>query len=463
MIRSLSTSTAAHKLHVGIIGLGTAGLASAIFLQQQGHDVTIYETTTSENLDTVAGAGIGMQPIGLTVLHRLGLLESVLNKGARIDQLHAITREGRDVLDLRYSDFRPELFGLGLHRDVLFTTLYNEAVRCGGSDGSSVVGKLEIVTGFTAGSIIPNAADTGSDILEHVDEGDSINLQRKEGSFDLVVVCDGRNSIRKNMKHVQSIERKYPFGCLWTILPDHEREFTSRNELYQRLDSSRTMLGFLPTGQGPNMTKEDPELVSIFWSLDMSTVDTVMERGLDAWKEQVVALEPRSEQLFEGLTSMDQLIPAAYSDTYMPRLYDSSTRTVFLGDAAHATSPQLGQGANLALVDAWVLSEVVASAWSHSNGGGGSGVRDALVQRAMVEFDRERRWRLRFYQLNSKLLTPVFQSNSKVIGSLRDIFMGPLCRFPVTRLQMLTVLCGAQNNGIPWTTIPEEEYMGYVR
>ena len=37
--------------------------------------------------------------------------------------------------------------------------------------------------------------------------------------------------------------------------------------------------------------------------------------------------------------------------------------------------------------------------------------------------------RLRFYQLNSKLLTPVFQSNSKVIGSLRDIVMGPLCRF----------------------------------
>ena len=27
---------------------------------------------------------------------------------------------------------------------------------------------------------------------------------------------------------------------------------------------------------------------------------------------------------------------------------------------------------------------------------------------------------------------------------------------------MLTVLCGAQNNGIPWTTIPKSEYMGFT-
>ena len=80
----------------------------------------------------------------------------------------------------------------------------------------------------------------------------------------------------------------------------------------------------------------------------------------------------------------------------------------------------------------------------------------------MEMYQKERQWRLRFYQLNSRMLTPVFQSNSRVIGGLRDMFMGPLCRFYPTKWQMLTVLCGAQNNGIPWATIPQEEYLGYV-
>ena len=82
---------------------------------------------------------------------------------------------------------------------------------------------------------------------------------------------------------------------------------------------------------------------------------------------------------------------------------------------------------------------------------------------AVRHHDAARRWRLRFYQLNSRMLTPVFQSDSAVVGMARDAFMGPLCYFPLSRLQMLTTLVGAQNNGVPWTTIPEEEFMGFTR
>ena len=41
--------------------------------------------------------------------------------------------------------------------------------------------------------------------------------------------------------------------------------------------------------------------------------------------------------------------------------------------------------------------------------------------------------------------------------------MGPMCHFPLTRRQMLTTLVGAQDNGVPWRSIPEEEYMLHVR
>ena len=41
--------------------------------------------------------------------------------------------------------------------------------------------------------------------------------------------------------------------------------------------------------------------------------------------------------------------------------------------------------------------------------------------------------------------------------------MGPMCRIPPTRSMMLTTLVGAQRNGVPYLTIPEEEWMGYTR
>jgi 2-polyprenyl-6-methoxyphenol hydroxylase-like FAD-dependent oxidoreductase len=192
------------------------------------------------------------------------------------------------------------------------------------------------------------------------------------------------------------------------------------------------MLGFLPTGRTNSMSSEDPSLVSLFWSLKMDSVERVRQEGLDALKAQIVSLAPESESLLRNLTDFDQLIPAEYSDTFMPRLYlDESC--VFLGDCAHATSPQLGQGANLALVDAWVLSESMKMY--------------AKVPDAIRHYDEMRKWRLRFYQMNSRLLTPVFQSDYASIGCLRDAFMGPLCYFPPTRYQMLSTLCGAQNNG----------------
>ena len=427
---------------IGIVGAGTAGLASAIFLSEMGHTVDVFERTKSAALKEPVGAGIGVQPIGLTVLKRLGVLDNILSYGSRIDRLHSTTREGRTVLDLKYSDFRDELFGIGLHRSALFGSLF---------DVAKTSERVNIITDADVRGVERSKGGRRAVLTMN-------NTTKNEGPYDLVVVCDGRDSVRSKMTHVRSFERKYRYGCLWSILPDVDGEFTTSTRddrlrgrtLCQRLDSAKIMLGFLPSGKTPLCAESDPALVSLFWSLPMDSVERVRSEGLESFKETVIRLEPRSERLLDGLVTFDQLIPASYSDTFMPKLFDEETSTVFIGDCAHATSPQLGQGANLALVDAWVL----AKSLHESRGDIGS---------ALVRYDRERRWRLRFYQLNSRMLTPVFQSDSKLIGALRDATMGYMCNFPLTKLQMLTVLCGAQNNGIPWTTIPEDEFMGYLQ
>ena len=442
------TSTALPKaLHIGIVGLGTAGLASSIFLSRLGHKIDIFEKSSKNQLTEVVGAGIGVQPIGLTVLKRLDVLDNVLKHGSRINHLHALTREGKTVLDLHYADFHPSLHGVGLHRDALFQSLYDKIKT---DTNITVIPNMNVVNVEENTQTCRNNSKNSYIVRRHHET----NCSLKEGPYDMVIVADGRDSIRSNMLHVKSYESKYKYGCLWSILPDTKNEFTKNdgNEgatLFQRLDSAKTMLGLLPTGRTPDMSTSDAKLVSLFWSLPMNHVAQLQKEGLNKWKETVISLEPRTQDLLEHITSFDQLIPAEYSDTFMPKLYDEVTRTAFIGDCAHATSPQLGQGANLALVDAYVL----ANAIDQHNGN---------VLPALFQYDSERKWRLRFYQLNSRLLTPVFQSDSKVIGALRDLTMGAMCRFPLTKLQMLTVLCGAQNNGIPWTTIPKDEFMGFT-
>src|SRR4051812_25023344 len=108
-------------LDVGIIGAGTAGSAAALFLARAGHTVTLYERVPDPK---PVGAGITIQPSGQHVLSRLGIHPYVASRGARIDRLLCETASRRALIDLSYETVGKDLFGLGLHRGVLFEALH---------------------------------------------------------------------------------------------------------------------------------------------------------------------------------------------------------------------------------------------------------------------------------------------------------------------------------------------------
>src|SRR6185369_12265983 len=148
-------------------------------------------------------------------------------------------------------------------------------------------------------------------------------------------------------------------------------------------------------------------------------------------------LEPRAEALLAQIETAEQLLPASYFDVSLPRFH--AERLVFIGDAAHATSPQLGQGTNLALEDARVLAACVSGCADLGSG--------------LSRFNAERQRHVRYYQRASWALTPFFQSDFAWLTPLRDALLGSLCRFPPSRRLMLGTLGGVAR-GFLGATVP---------
>lgn len=395
---------------VAVVGCGTAGAAAALFLARAGHEVHVFERVADPG---PVGAGITLQPTGQAVLARLGLLAEVLAHGARVDRLHARTRSGRSVVDLRYSDVDPAMFGLGIHRGVLFRTLFEAVHREPGV-------RLELGVEIT-GSTLRDGARW---------------LTPERGPFDLVVVADGSISELHASAGIPYRNDPYAWGALWFVGADPEDHAGSTID--QLVDGPRRLCGILPTGLPPS---GDSRCASLFWSLRADRVDDWRAAGLAAWKAEVLALHPRTGPLLDQVFDLDQVVFTRYRDVSMPRWHGE--RIVFLGDAAHATSPQLGQGANLALWDAMVLADVLAAG------------------RPLPDYTRLRRGHLGYYQFATRALTPIFQGDSAVIGWLRDLVFPWSSWLAPLRWRMVRTMMGV-DTGVLWGAIPLTEVRGML-
>ena len=107
-----------------------------------------------------------------------------------------------------------------------------------------------------------------------------------------------------------------------------------------------------------------------------------------------------------------------------------------------APVPQLGQGANLGLLDAHALSRALATS-------------DDLAA-ALRLFARRRGPSVRFYRQASHLLTPFFQSNQPLLGVARDALMGAACFAPGLRSMMTSTLAGLRHGWLSTAALDAE-------
>lgn len=358
---------------------------------------------SSRSAAAPVGAGILIQPVGMKVLADLSLLGDLARTSSRIEALDGRNPAGRRVMNLRYPDLGDGLHALGVHRGNLFALLHaaalglNVTIRC----DCEVVAVLDAAGGRQSVELADGPTETG---------------------FDAVVIANGTQSSLRRSLQVPQRCIPYPWGAIRAIRPVPAGMPTdSLRQLYSRAD---VMIGLLPTGISPGSGEP---CVSFFWSLPAADFEQWRQGGLDAWRDTVVDYWPETEAVLTG-TTREEFAFATYADVVMEQ-WHRGTR-VIIGDAAHGMSPQLGQGTNLAPLDAAVLAECVA--------------RNNDIPAAFAEYSRLRRRHLRFYQLASRWLTPLFQSHGRVGPFVRDLAFPLMQRIPWTYREALRTVGGSK-------------------
>jgi len=381
-------------MKIAIAGAGIGGLTAATLLAKDGHEVSVFDQFATPR---PVGSGLVIQPVGQAVLDMIGALDEALDLGNVVHHMLGHEAEGgRRVLDVWYSRDGGSRFGLAIHRASLFTAIWNAAQR-------------QDIT-LHQSAAVRNAKNG----LLTLQDGTS------HGPFDLIIDAAGASSPLSPLT-----SRPLPYGAIWSTVdwPETRLPTTQLSQCYRRADR---MIGALPIGKMP----DDPvQKAAIFWSLPRDKYEDWLAGGLDKWKSEAITLWPEFAPFAAQITDPNQMTMARYSHGTLRKPYGASI--VHIGDAAHRASPQLGQGANMALLDALALARAL---------------RVEKGQDALARYAKSRRLHVGIYQAMSAIFTPQYQSDSRSLPFLRDRILFPASQIqPIPKL-LTAIVCGSMVN-----------------
>ena len=380
---------------IGIAGGGIGGLTVAAFLARNGHNVQVFDQF---HAPSPVGSGLVIQPVGQAVLNALGIGEQARSLGHRINFMKGTeAASGRQVLNVGYGGPKDSRFGLGIHRASLFDVVYQAAIDAGATIATDarVVGSEK--TGKTRNLLLDN--------------------DRTAGPFDLVIDASGATSRLSPVK-----SKALSYGALWGTVDTVSSGDLPPDALCQCYRKASKMAGVLPIGFLPSGKTHK---TAVFWSLPVADMKNWTESDFDTWRTRVNRFWPAFAPYTTQLHGKEDLTIARYTHGSVQNPVQD--QLVFIGDAAHRASPQLGQGANMALLDAFVLADAL---------------RRLDIDSALQEYALMRRWHVRIYQLISAMFTPFYQSDSTVLPWLRDWILAPASQVPPIQAVLRRLVCG---------------------
>lgn len=314
-------------MRVLIAGGGIAGLTTAIALRQRGIDCAVFEAGAA---DRDQGAGLMLAPNALETLRRLGLYERVAERGYQPRAMGVTRADGRALQETSAEEWK-QRYGfapVAIHRAALHAVL------------------LEAL------GDVPLRHD--APVKDFADEGARVRLELGDGSRadgDLLVAADGLRS-RVRQRLFGPTRFRYASQTSWRGIARHRISGAFSDCLVELWGRGRGVrFGCVPVGDDTTYYFATLHCPAGGSDASFEAARATLRSGFADFPAEVTALIDATEA--------GQLVRTDIFD-FAPLPSWHRGRVVLTGDAAHATTPNLGQGACQAIESAYVLAMTLA-------------------------------------------------------------------------------------------------------
>ncbi|MCO8070703.1 FAD-dependent urate hydroxylase HpxO [Acinetobacter lwoffii] len=312
-------------MEIAIIGAGMGGLTTGIALKKFGHRVTIYEQ--AEQILPV-GAAISLWSNGVKCLNYLGLTEQVATLGGQMN-------------DLAYID--------GLNGEVMTQFSLAPLIEEVGQRPYPV-SRAELQN-MLMDAFGRQDIQLGKKMVSIEDKGQHVEIGFQDGSTAsaaLLIGADGTHSMTRQYVLGKQVERRYAGYVNWNGLV----------EISEDLAPAQQWTTFVGEGKRASLMPVAEHRFYFFF-------DVPLPAGLENQRSEYKIL---LKQYFSGWCSQVQRLIDSIDEqkTNRVEIHDIEPftqfykgRVVILGDAAHSTTPDIGQGGCQAMEDAVYLARAL--------------------------------------------------------------------------------------------------------